>query len=217
MSVAENLKKVQSSIPVGVTLVAVSKFKPEEDIMGAYKCGQRIFGESRVQELLCKYESLPKDIKWHFIGHLQTNKVKYIVPFISMIHSVDSIKLLEDINTQAEKNGRIIDCLLQIHISKEETKFGFTYDECVDALDTIKASGLKNVRIVGLMGMATNTDDMSIVKNEFKGLKDFYDSVRGAYSSFSVLSMGMSHDYTVAIEEGSTMVRIGSRIFGERL
>lgn len=217
MCIAENLKEVKSSIPNGITLVAVSKFKPAEDIMEAYKCGQRIFGESRALELVSKYEELPKDIEWHFIGHLQTNKVKYIAPFVSLIHSVDSVKLLDDINAEAKKNQRVIDCLLQIHISKEETKFGFTYEECRNVLNLVKSSGYENVKVVGLMGMATNTEDMNVVRTEFRGLRNFYDTVRSEYPSICILSMGMSHDYVIAVEEGSTMVRIGSKIFGERI
>lgn len=194
-----------------VTLVAVSKIKPVEDIMALYNLGQRDFGENYVQELVDKQAALPKDIRWHFIGHLQSNKVKYIAPFVHLIHGVDSLKLLQEINKQAGKCGRVIDCLLQVHIAQEETKFGFDIFEAQQALDQFSDLRMTDSRIVGLMGMASFSDDSSKVRAEFKGLKRLFDS-----SSLSVLSMGMSGDYKMAVEEGSTMVRIGSLLFGVR-
>lgn len=217
MSVGDNLETVLNSLPEGVTLVAVSKFKPEEDIMQAYQKGQRIFGESRALELKDKFGKLPKDIEWHFIGHLQTNKIKYIAPFVRLIHAVDSIALLKEIDAHAGKNGRIIECLLEVHISEEDTKFGFRPEECVDAAREISEMKLENVRIRGLMGMATFTDDMMTVRNEFRTLKKLFDTLKNSIMpDFDTLSMGMSDDYMIAVEEGSTMVRVGSRIFGER-
>jgi hypothetical protein len=216
--IAENIQHIISSIPSNVQLVAVSKTKPNEDIIEAYHVGQRVFGENKVQELVAKYESLPKDIQWHFIGHLQSNKVKYIAPFVSLIHSVDSLKLLQIINKEAEKFGRTIPCLLQVYIAKEETKYGLDQTELNQLLE--ESTNLKNVSICGFMGMATNTDDMNIVRNEFKELKLIFDTAKSMYfsqnSSFNTLSMGMSGDYKIAIEEGSTMIRLGSTIFGER-
>ena len=216
--IAENIKHIISSIPSDVQLVAVSKTKPNADITEAYNVGQRVFGENKVQELVAKYESLPKDIQWHFIGHLQSNKVKYIAPFVSLIHSVDSLKLLQIINKEAEKCDRTIPCLLQVYIAKEETKFGLDQTELNQLLD--ESANLKNIGICGFMGMATNTDDMNIVRNEFKELKSIFDTAKSKYfsqsSSFNTLSMGMSGDYKIAIEEGSTMIRLGSTIFGER-
>lgn len=193
------------------TLIAVSKTKPAEAILELYNLGQRDFGENYVQELLGKYEQLPKDIRWHYIGHLQSNKVKYIAPFIHLIHGVDSLNLLKEINKQALKNNRIIDCLLQVHIAKEETKFGLDSDE-LDALLTGDLSLLKNIRICGLMGMASFSNNIDLIRAEFKYLKSLFDK----YTQLSTLSMGMSSDYKVAIEEGSNMVRIGSLLFGER-
>lgn len=217
MSVGENLEKVRQSLPDNVTLVAVSKFKPDEDIMEAYRHGQRIFGESRTLEVRDKHERLPKDIEWHFIGHLQTNKVKYITPFVTLIHGVDSINLLREINAQAAKCGRVIDCLLQVHISDEETKFGFSFDECREAVNKIKNEALENIRIKGLMGMAAFTDDMDEVRREFRALKELFDEIKKtSLPDIDTLSMGMSEDYLIAVEEGSTMVRVGSMIFGER-
>ena len=201
-----------------ITLVAVSKTKSTEEILELYKLGQRNFGENYVQELTEKYESLPKDIQWHFIGHLQSNKVKYIAPFVSLIHSVDSLKLLKEINKEGKKNNRIIDCLLQIYIAKEETKFGLSENELQELLDT-NSTNYANVRIRGLMGMASFTDDINIVRNEFKCLKYLFEKYLAlpiANCQLTILSMGMSADYTVAIEEGSNMVRIGSLLFGER-
>ena len=193
-----------------VTLVAVSKTKPVEDILALYELGQRDFGENYVQELTDKQAALPKDIRWHFIGHLQSNKVKYIVPFVHLIHGVDSFKLLHEINKQAAKNDRIIDCLLQVHIAKEETKFGMDDAELADAIS--KANDLKHLRVKGLMGMASFTEEMQQARKEFIYLKSLFDK----YDRLEILSMGMSSDYTVAIEEGSTMVRIGSLLFGAR-
>lgn len=216
MSVDDNLEEVLRSLPKNVTLVAVSKFKPEEDIMQAYERGQRIFGESRAQELKEKYEKLPKDIEWHFIGHLQTNKIKYIAPFVRLIHAVDSINLLKEIDVQAKKHDRVIDCLLEVHISKEDTKFGFTPDGCREAAAEIRSLKLENVRVRGLMGMATFTDDREEVRKEFKTLKTLFDELKYEMPDFDTLSMGMSEDYEIAVEEGATMVRIGSMIFGER-
>lgn len=220
MDIQQNLKEVLADIPQQVRLVAVSKFHPKEAIEAAYTAGQRIFGESKVQELEEKYASLPKDIEWHFIGHLQTNKVKYIAPYIAMIHAVDTYKLLAEIDRQAAKAGRTISCLLEIHIAQEESKYGFSLQECRDMLDEGSWKGLKNIRICGLMGMATYTDDTDQIRNEFKTLHDFFLKLKQKHfqdtDSFKEISMGMSHDYQLAIEEGSTLVRIGSKIFGER-
>ncbi|MFN8238494.1 MAG: YggS family pyridoxal phosphate-dependent enzyme [Chitinophagales bacterium] len=201
-------------------LVAISKTKPVEEIKLVYDAGQRVFGENKVQELVAKQEALPKDIQWHMVGNLQTNKVKYIAPFISLIHSVDSLKLAIEINKQAIKNNRIIDVLLEIHIAAETNKSGFSEDELVDHLDIKAFDALKSVRIVGLMGMATNTKSQVLIKNEFNRLKDFFEEIKTTYfkhsPSFNVLSMGMSGDYKIALEAGSTMIRVGSAIFGER-
>lgn len=219
--IAENLKQVLNELPEGVRLVAVSKFHPNEAIEEAYGAGQRIFGESKVQEMDAKHESLPKDIEWHFIGHLQTNKVKYIVPYVSLIHGIDSYKLLVEVNKQAAKVNRIVCCLLQLHIAQEETKFGFSFDECRDLLRAGKWNELKNVQICGLMGMASNTDNVEQIRKEFRSLHDFFQEVKSIWFAdndcFKELSMGMSHDYHEAIATGSTMVRVGSKIFGERI
>lgn len=228
MSIAQNLLKIKSTLPENVTLVAVSKTKPISDLMEAYDAGQRIFGENKVQEMVEKWEAMPKDIEWHMIGHVQTNKVKFMAPFVSLIHGVDSLKLLHEINRQAQKNNRIIDCLLQIHIAEEETKFGLDEDELDEILHFVQndKNGMKNIRIVGLMGMATFTDNQEQIKKEFTHLKTIFDkivtlsAVEGQLltSNFQLLtlSMGMSGDYPLAIECGSTMVRIGSSIFGGR-
>lgn len=220
MSVAENLKQVLAELPKGVRLVAVSKFHPNEAIEEAYQAGQRIFGESKVQEMTAKYESLPKDIEWHFIGHLQTNKIKYMISYVSMIHGVDSFKLLNEINKQAAKSGRIVNCLLQIHVAQEETKFGFTPQECDEMLQSEEWEALHNICICGLMGMASNTDDSKQIKEEFCLLNNTFKKIKQNWfhdsTDFCELSMGMSHDYRLAIEAGSTMVRVGSKIFGER-
>jgi hypothetical protein len=219
-TIAQKLNELKKQLPSGVTLVAVSKTKPAEMIMEAYETGHRIFGENKVQELSDKYEQLPKDIRWHMIGHLQRNKVKYIAPFVSLIHSVDSFRLLKTINKEAAKNNRIIPCLFQIHIANEETKFGLDENELFEILESADYKSLSNIQIKGLMGMATFTDDMEKVRYEFRYLKTLFDKTKNNYFSsdeaFSILSMGMSGDYQTAVEEGSNMVRIGSAVFGER-
>ena len=215
MSIQENLKTIETTIPANVTLVAVSKTKPVEDLQEAYAAGMRDFGENKIQEMCDKYEILPKDIRWHMIGHVQTNKVKYMAPFVHLIHGVDSLKLLKEIHKQAEKNNRIIDVLLQQFIADEETKFGLDKEEIQHIMQE-EIQHLPNVRVVGLMGMATFTDDEKQIRNEFKTLKSNFDSLKNNFDNLTVLSMGMSGDYQVAIEEGSTMVRIGSSIFGHR-
>ena len=216
-----NLKDVLSTLLDGVRLVAVSKFHPAEYIEEAYREGQRIFGESHEQELSRKVKELPEDIQWHFIGHLQTNKVKYIAPYISMIEAVDSLKLLKEIQKQAEKNGRVIDVLLELHIAEEETKYGLTPDACRQLLDNGEWEQMKNVRICGLMMMASNVDDENQIRNEFTTAKLFFDEVKQKYFAdaeyFCERSWGMSDDYPIAIECGSTMVRVGTRIFGPRV
>ena len=214
----EKYKEIISELG-NVTLVAVSKTKSIEDIKAMYDLGQRDFGENYVQELVDKYEVLPKDIKWHFIGHLQSNKVKYIAPFISLIHGVDSFKLLKEINKQGEKINRVINCLLQVHIAEEETKFGLNEDELDDIFGSAELKDLKNIKICGLMGMASFTENEETIRNEFRYLKTLFNSYQRlsiANCRLSILSMGMSADYKIAIEEGSNMVRIGSLIFGER-
>ncbi|MBW6483767.1 MAG: YggS family pyridoxal phosphate-dependent enzyme [Vicingaceae bacterium] len=223
MNITENLQQIKASIPKHVTLVAVSKTKPNTAILEAYQAGQRVFGENKVQELTEKYESLPKDIEWHMIGHLQSNKVKYIAPFVSLIHGVDSFNLLKEINKRATQNERVINCLLQIHIAEEATKFGFDEKEVIELLQSEAFQDLKNIKIVGLMGMATFTDNENQIRKEFRSLKQLFDklqtlSTQGTLSTFqhTTLSMGMSGDYQIAIEEGSTMIRVGSSIFGER-
>lgn len=216
-----NLKDVLSTLPDGVRLVAVSKFHPAEYIEEAYREGQRIFGESHEQELSRKVKELPEDIQWHFIGHLQTNKVKYIAPYISMIEAVDSLKLLKEIQKQAEKNGRVIDVLLELHIAEEETKYGLTPDACRQLLDNGEWEQMKNVRICGLMMMASNVEDEVQIRNEFMTAKRFFDEVKQKYFAdadyFKERSWGMSDDYPMAVECGSTMVRVGTRIFGPRV
>ena len=220
MSISDNINQILAQIPDNVKLVAVSKTKPVEDILEAYNGGYRIFGENKVQELSNKFEVLPKDIEWHMIGHLQTNKVKYIAPFVYLIHAVDNFKLLKIINKEAVKNNRTINCLLQIHIAKEETKFGFSLEEIKQMLDNDECQNLKNIKICGVMGMATFTDDNEIVGSEFQYLSDCFDRLKKAYFNespdFKELSMGMSGDYKIAVEKGSTMIRVGSLIFGER-
>lgn len=219
-SIKENLQQIKASLPENVCLVAVSKLHPVEELTEAYNAGQRVFGENKVQELLPKQAVMPNDIEWHLIGHLQTNKVKNIVPFVSLIHGVDSFKLLKEIDKQAQKADRIVDCLLQIHIAQEESKFGFSEEEVRDMLSDSEYQGLSNIRIRGLMGMASFTENEAQVRKEFKGLKQLFDTIKRSYftdnANFNILSMGMSGDYKIAIEEGSTMVRIGSSIFGER-
>ena len=216
MNITKNLQQIKASIPEHVTLVAVSKTKPNEAISEAYQAGQRVFGENKVQELTEKYESLPKDIEWHMIGHLQSNKVKYIAPFVSLIHGVDSFKLLKEINKRAAQNERVINCLLQIHIAEEDTKFGFDEKEVIELIKSEAFQHLKNIKVVGLMGMATFTDDENQIRKEFKSLKNLFDKLQISNHQFQILSMGMSGDYQIAIEEGSTMIRVGSSIFGER-
>ena len=212
MDIKANLNTILKSIPKEVTLVAVSKTRQNSAIIEAYQLGQRIFGENKVQELVQKFEELPKDINWHMIGHLQTNKVKFIAPFVSLIHGVDSVKLLKEINKRAKQNNRVIDCLLQVHIATESTKFGFDIPEVNEAIDS--ANEYQNIRIVGLMGMATFTDNMQQVIQEFSSLKTVFDTVKNKH--ITTLSMGMSGDYQLAIEQGSNMVRVGSAIFGKR-
>lgn len=218
--ISENLLKVKSNLPSDVTLVAVSKTKPNEAILEAYETGHRIFGENRVQELTDKYEALPKDIEWHMIGNLQTNKVKYIAPFVSLIHGVDSFKLLKEINKRAKNEERVIDVLIQFHIAQEDTKSGFTFEEAKEMFESNDFVDLENVNIRGVMGMATFTDNKEKVQDEFRTLNNYFEVFRSHYfkfnDNFSVISMGMSGDYEIAIEEGSNMVRIGSTIFGER-
>lgn len=220
MDIKTILNEIKSELPQTTQLVAVSKFHPAEAIKEAYDAGQRIFGESKVQELENKHTVLPKDIEWHFIGHLQTNKVKYIAPYISMIHAVDSYKLLDEINKHAAKSNRIIPCLLEIHIAQEETKYGFTPDECTEMLNEGKWKDLKNISISGIMGMATNTDDEAMIEKEFIKLETYFKELKSTifkkYESFKELSMGMSEDYHLAVRHGSTFVRIGSKIFGIR-
>ncbi|MES2140513.1 MAG: YggS family pyridoxal phosphate-dependent enzyme [Bacteroidota bacterium] len=216
MSIVSNLNKIKSSLPANVTLVVVTKTQPVEKLMEVYNAGHIVFGENKVQEMLDKYEQLPKDIQWHLIGHLQSNKVKFIAPFVSLIQSVDSLKLLQEINKQALKNNRIIKCLLQVYIANEETKFGMDFSEVEQLLCSEEYKQLKNISIIGLMGMATNTADQGQIEKEFKSLNIFYKKLKSSYSSFQILSMGMSSDYAMAIENGSTLVRIGSSIFGSR-
>jgi len=220
MSIPQKIKEIVNSIPQNVKLVAVSKTKPNEDIMEAYEGGYRIFGENKPQELTRKYNELPKDIEWHMIGHLQSNKVKYIASFVSLIHAVDSIKLLKEINKQAQKNNRIIDCLFQFHIADEQTKFGFSLPEAEEVINSETFKGFENIRITGVMGMATFTDNEDQIKKEFQNLKFIFDQLKTKHfqnvNEFKEISMGMSGDYRLAIEEGSTMVRVGSTIFGAR-
>ena len=216
MSIKENLLAVTNTIPNSVTLVAVSKTKPMSLIQEAYDEGQRIFGENRVQEMTEKWQKMPKDIKWHMIGHLQRNKVKYMAEYVSLVHGVDSPRLLAEINKQAEKHNRVISCLLQVHIAEEDTKFGFNEEELLELVSNEEFKTYKHIKIEGLMGMATFTDNLDQVRREFKSLKELYAKLKNNYTDFNTLSMGMSGDYKVAIEEGSTMVRIGSSIFGSR-
>jgi hypothetical protein len=216
MSIKNNLQNIKSSIPEHVTLVAVSKTKPVSDLMEAYNAGQRIFGENKIQEMVEKYEQMPKDIQWHMIGHVQRNKVKYMAEFVSLIHGVDSFKLLKEINKQAKKYDRVINCLLQIKIADEDSKFGISANDATTLLYSDEFSELKNIEIVGLMGMATFTDNMTQVENEFRFLKTTFDQLKTQNSELKTLSMGMSGDYKLAIECGSTMIRVGSSIFGAR-
>lgn len=219
--IATHIAQLKKQLPEGVKLLAVSKYHPKEAIIEAYEAGQRLFGESRVQEMTEKWESLPKDIEWHFIGHIQTNKIKYMIPYVSLIHGVDSFYLLSEINKQAQKVNRVVSCLLQLHVAKEETKFGFTFDECREMLTEGAWKDLKNVQITGIMAMASNTDDKTLVHQEFRSVSLFFKEIKEAYfttqNEFCEVSMGMSHDYPLAIEEGSTLIRVGTFIFGDRV
>lgn len=218
--IQENLNIVRATIPSDVTLIAVSKTKPVSDLQEAYEAGQRIFGENKALEMRDKHQSLPDDIQWHFIGHLQTNKIKYIAPFVTLIHSIDSLSLLEAVNKEALKNNRIIDCLIQFHIAQEDTKFGMDLEEAKALLKSEDYKNMNNIRVVGVMGMATFTDDAAQVRNEFETLKNIFDNLKeNCFKNidyFKEISMGMSDDYPIAIEEGATMVRVGSKIFGAR-
>ena len=218
--IAQKIKEIVSELPQGVRLVAVSKYHPVEAIAEAYRAGQRVFGESKAQEMTAKQEQLPRDIEWHFIGHLQSNKVKYIVPYVSLIHSIDSYKLLAEVDKQAAKAGRVVDCLLQLHVAQEDSKFGLTLQECRNLLSAGEWRKLTHVRLCGLMGMATNTEDTEQIRSEFRLLSSFFQEVKAEWfstdSAFRELSMGMSDDYHEAIAAGSTLIRIGSSIFGER-
>ena len=219
MSIAENLLSIKSTLPEHVTLVAVSKTKPVSDLMQAYDAGQRIFGENKIQEMAEKWEEMPKDIQWQMIGHVQSNKVKFMAPFVNLIHGVDSLKLLQEIDKQAKKHNRIIDCLLQIHIAEEETKFGLNEEELTELLSSTTFHEMKNIKVSGIMGMATFTDNKEQVKKEFTHLKSIFDKLQDSKEDNlqpKTLSMGMSGDYQIAIDCGSTMVRIGSSIFGGR-
>ncbi|WP_340063396.1 YggS family pyridoxal phosphate-dependent enzyme [Ascidiimonas aurantiaca] len=221
MNIAENLKKIKSKLPENVVLVAVSKTKPVSVLMEAYECGQRIFGENKIQEMTSKYEAMPKDIEWHMIGHVQTNKVKYMAPYVHLVHGVDSLKLLKEINKQAAKHERVIHCLLQMHIAQEETKFGMSEEELFTVLQAVESNNLPNIYIRGLMGMASFTDNTTQIRQEFSSLKSLFDRLQDTrFSSrqikIDILSIGMSGDYLIAVQCGSTMVRIGSSIFGKR-
>ncbi|MBQ8222233.1 MAG: YggS family pyridoxal phosphate-dependent enzyme [Bacteroidales bacterium] len=218
--ITENLNIVGATVPSNVTLIAVSKTKPVADLQEAYDAGQRVFGENKALEMRDKHQALPDDIQWHFIGHLQTNKIKYIASFVTLIHSIDSASLLEAVNKEAAKKERIIDCLLQFHIAQEETKFGLDLEEAKQMMESDSFNNMKNIRIVGVMGMATFTDNTNQIRNEFKSLKNIFDFLKDNYfhdkDYFKEISMGMSDDYPIAIEEGATMVRVGSKIFGAR-
>jgi PLP dependent protein len=219
MSIAENIQRIKNQIPPTCKLIAVTKTHPVSVLEEAYQAGHKVFGENKVQEMVDKYEKLPKDVEWHMIGHLQSNKVKYIAPFVKLIHSIDSFKLLGEVNKQAAKANRVIECLLQIHIAKEETKFGFSEEEVKALVDGTEVETLKNVRVVGLMGMATNTKDEAVIRGEFKTLKGLFErlqSIRKDNIELKEISMGMSSDYLIAAEEGSTLIRVGSAIFGNR-
>jgi pyridoxal phosphate enzyme (YggS family) len=220
MDIAENIEKIKSTLPEGVKLIAVSKTKPNEAILEAYQTGHRMFGENKAQELIRKQPELPADIEWHFIGHLQSNKAKYIAPFVSMIHSIDSFKILKTVNKEARKNDRVIPCLLQFHIAEEESKYGLSEAEAREILESDAYKNMENVSIAGVMGMATFTDDSEMVRSEFRKLKSIFDNLKNSYFAeqpeFKEISMGMSDDYPLALEEGSTIVRVGSKIFGAR-
>ena len=214
MSIAENISRFRAELPENVQLVAVSKTKSNDEIMEAYQAGHRIFGENKIQDMVAKQEALPKDIQWHMIGHVQTNKVKYMAPFVDLIHGIDSLKLLKEVNKQALKNERRIDSLLQLHIAEEESKFGLSESEAEEALAL--AAEWEHVKVIGLMGMATFTEDKAQISAEFRGLKNFFDRQKAQHPELKILSMGMSGDYLLAIAEGSNMIRVGSKIFGPR-
>lgn len=220
MPIGEQITRLRKELPEGVSLLAISKYQPIEALQEAYDAGQRMFGENHIQEMAAKAASLPKDIQWHFTGHVQTNKIKYMAPFVNLIHAVDSFRLLREIDKHAAKHERCIDCLLQIHIAQEETKYGLTVDECRHLLANEPWRELQHIRITGLMAMGSNTDDMEQVRSEFKQIKNLFDELKEKYfldePSFCQISEGMTDDYPIAIEEGSTIVRIGSMIFGER-
>lgn len=220
MNIGKNIELLKSGLPDGVTLVAVSKTKPNEDILEAYQAGHKVFGENKIQDLVRKYEELPKDIEWHFIGHPQTNKVKFIAPFISLVHGVDSLKLLRVINKEGLKNNRTVSCLLQFHIADESTKFGMNLTEASEILASEEFRSMGNVTVNGVMGMATYTEDEDQIRKEFRHLKEIFSTLKRKYftdsDEFSQISMGMSDDYPIALEEGSTMIRVGSKIFGAR-
>lgn len=216
MDISENIAKIKSQLAPAITLVAISKTKPKEDLLEAYEAGQRVFGENKVQEMTEKWETLPKDIEWHMVGHLQRNKVKYLAPYVSLIHAVDSLKLLKEIDKEAEKNNRSINCLLQLKIAEEETKYGITLDTAKEILHSPIYHAMNHVKIIGLMGMATLTENQAKVRKEFTYLKSAFDSLKEEQPQFNTLSMGMSGDYELAIECGSNMIRVGSSIFGER-
>jgi len=220
MDIAKNLEKIKSDLPEGVKLIAVSKTKPNDAILEAYQTGHRMFGENKAQELIRKHEELPEDIEWHFIGHLQSNKAKYIAPFVSMIHSIDSFKILKIVNKEARKNDRVIPCLLQFHIAEEESKYGLTEAGAREILESEAYKNMQNISIAGVMGMATFTDDSEKVRSEFRRLKSIFNELKNKYFAdnpeFKEISMGMSDDYPLAVEEGSTIVRVGSKIFGAR-
>jgi pyridoxal phosphate enzyme (YggS family) len=220
MSIADNIQFLHNSLPEGVSLLAISKYQPIEALQEAYDAGQRMFGENHIQEMAAKAAILPKDIEWHFTGHVQTNKIKYMASFVSLVHAIDSFRLLREIDKHASRHNRTIDCLLQIHIAQEETKYGLTMDECRQLLATEPWRELQHVRIVGLMAMGSNTDDMEQVRSEFRQIKQLFDELKSAYfadtPSFCQISEGMTDDYPIAIEEGSTIIRIGSMVFGQR-
>jgi PLP dependent protein len=222
MVIAQNIQTINASLAnTSARLIAVTKTKPIEDLQVAYEAGCKVFGENKVQEMVQKWEVLPKDIEWHLIGHLQSNKVKYMAPFVAMIHSIDSLKLLQEVDKQASKANRAINCLLQIYIAQEETKFGLSQEEALEILDSEEFKAMKNIKIVGVMGMATNTDNQEQIRLEFRGLKTFFEELKSKYPAtdnlqLKEISMGMSGDYLIAAEEGSTLVRVGSAIFGSR-
>jgi len=220
MDIAKNIEKIKSTLPEGIKLVAVSKTKPNDLILEAYHSGHKIFGENKAQELTRKHEELPEDIEWQFIGHLQSNKTKYIAPFVSMIHSIDSFKILKTVNKEARKNNRVIPCLLQFHIAEEDSKYGLTEADVIEILESESYQNMEHVSIVGVMGMATFTDDTEKVRMEFRKLKSIFEKLKENYFAdkpeFKEISMGMSDDYRLAVEEGSSIVRVGSKIFGER-